>query len=317
MNRCHRTTASSLRHGYGPWVAIVWLACLPGCGTMKSQSATEQLLASDAVDRSIDQLDFAALAGSKVFLDTRYMTHVNSVGFVNASYITSSLREQMLSANCVLMDDMAAADFVVEVRVGALGTDGHEVNYGVPGSRALNTTAALVTNSPVLPVLPEISLARKDERRAAVKLGVFIYHRETREPAFAPAMVQGESKAKSTWVLGAGPFQKGSIYETPQFAGAPLEIPEPIEDLKEKVARTQVKWPKWLPGPRPAREAEMVARRPETPAAEAARAGDLPSLVTRVPSDWPAPQSIAPLDESALPPREFKFSDHAAPVLRR
>ena len=41
-----------------------------------------------------------------------------------------------------------------------------------------------------------------------------------------PGSSQGESIAKSTWILGAGPFERGSFYEQTQVAGAPIVVPE-------------------------------------------------------------------------------------------
>jgi hypothetical protein len=75
---------------------------LAGCGTTKSQRATEQLLMSDAVDRSVASIDFRPLSGKRVFLDTKYLQNLKSSDFVNTEYVTSSLRQQMLSAACLL-----------------------------------------------------------------------------------------------------------------------------------------------------------------------------------------------------------------------
>ena len=71
------------------------MVCLTGCGTVKSRSATEQLIISDAVDRSVSQIDFRPLSGKKVYLDTQYVRSIKGPGFVNADYIISSLRQQM------------------------------------------------------------------------------------------------------------------------------------------------------------------------------------------------------------------------------
>ena len=103
-----------------------------GCGTTTQRLATEQLLISEAVDSAISRIDFRALSGRKVYLDTTYLGQVKSVGFVNSHYIISSLRQQLTAARCLLQEDREAADIIVEARVGALGTDGHEVTYGVP-----------------------------------------------------------------------------------------------------------------------------------------------------------------------------------------
>ena len=52
---------------------------LAGCGTTKTRNATEQLLISDAVDRSIAVIDFAPLAGKTVYFDTKYLVTVKGV----------------------------------------------------------------------------------------------------------------------------------------------------------------------------------------------------------------------------------------------
>jgi hypothetical protein len=43
-----------------------------------------------------------------------------------------------------------------------------------------------------------------------------------------------ESKAKAVWVFGAGPFQRGSIYQGTEFAGEELNIP--LIDLGDRRA---------------------------------------------------------------------------------
>ena len=212
--------------------ALLTIATLcTGCGTIKGRTATDQLLVSDAVDQSIQQIDFGKLSGARVFLDATYLKSVRSVGFVNSEYILSSLRERMVRAHCKLQDRAQDADYIVEVRVGALGTDSHEINYGIPGNQALNQTASMLTSSPI-PALPEISFARKDERRAAAKMAIFAYRRESREPVWETGPIQTTSLAKSTWILGAGPFQHGKIYEGNDFGSSPVsptgEITAPV-----------------------------------------------------------------------------------------
>ncbi len=277
-------------------VALLFVSMLCGCGTMNNRNATEQLLVSDAVDRSISQIDFTPLGGRKVYLDTEYLRHVGSVGFVNSAYIVSSLRERMIGAHCVLQDVRDQADYIVEVRVGALGTDGHEVNYGFPASNAVNSTASVLTGTPLLPVLPEISLAKKDERRAAAKIGVFAYQRETKEPVWHPGMAKGESLAKSTWVLGAGPFQQGTIYDSTQFAGAPLEVKPQLWAGRSKPLLK----PEWLKLPQRHHSTEQLANHPTLPS-ELAEHPSLPSTgeVTNAPSSLDEVSAASPSPANA------------------
>lgn len=201
-----------------------------GCGTTKSRLAIDQLLVSDAVDLAIADIDFGAMAGQKVFFDDKYIKNIKGIGFVNSEYIISSLRQQMVAADCRLQDDDEEADFIVEARVGTLGTNGHEVVYGVPANNALSTAANLVPNAPAIPAIPELALAKKDAHLGAAKLAVFAYERESRRPVWQSGISQAKSTAQDIWVLGAGPFQRGSVYDGTQFAGSRIRIPRRNHD---------------------------------------------------------------------------------------
>ena len=154
---CSRLNSEVIRSIAGrvcaPGIAILITAMLitamlitaTGCGTTRDKMATDQLLLSDAVDRAVAHIDFSPLDGETVFLDTQYIRQVKGSGFVNADYIISSLRSQMVLAGILLQEDRDEATFIVEPRVGALGSDGHDVNYGVPASQGLNAAASIVT----------------------------------------------------------------------------------------------------------------------------------------------------------------------------
>lgn len=219
----------SLRNTLRSILALGMIFLLCGCGTTLSRSATEQLLSSDAVDRSISQIDFRDLSGKKVFLDTKYLKTVKGVGFVNADYITSSLRQQMMAAGLLLQDKLEAADYVVEARVGALGANSHEVTYGMPQNASLttmiNTASSMVPTMPAIPALPEISFAKKNDERASAKIIVFAYHRESKRAVWQSGVSQATSTAKDIWIFGAGPFQSGTIYDGTQFAGNKIGLP--------------------------------------------------------------------------------------------
>lgn len=205
---------------------MLLLTCLSGCGKMISNSATEQLLTSDAVDQTISHLDFSTLSNKKVYFDTSYIKNIKGVGFVNGDYIISSLRQQIVAANCLMQEKKEDADYIIEARVGTLATNGHEVNYGIPASNMLSSAASLVTPAPAIPAIPEISLAKKNNQIAAAKISVFAYNQKTRERVWQSGVLQAKSSARDTWILGAGPFQRGSIYKDgAQFAGAKIEIP--------------------------------------------------------------------------------------------
>lgn len=209
------------------WMVVV--ACCAGCGTTKNTIATEQLLLSDAVDGAVARVDFTPLVHQKVFFDTQYMKNYKGIGFVNIEYVTSSLRQQMVAAGLLLQDKEETADFVVEGRIGALGADSHEVIYGIPSTSVLNdavNAVAAVSRGPKVPGIPELALAKRSNQIAAAKIAFFAYDRETRERVWQSGMMTGRSTAKDLWILGAGPFQRGSIHDgNVKFAGSSLDVP--------------------------------------------------------------------------------------------
>ncbi|HID78628.1 MAG TPA: hypothetical protein EYP56_21880 [Planctomycetaceae bacterium] len=210
-------------------LVVLICAAWAGCGTSKwtdtKRSATEQLLISDSMDRAVSRLNFRALAGKTVYLDATPLK-----GYTDTSYLISLLRQHMLASGCLLRDTKAAAEYVVEARVGAVGTDRHEVMFGIP---AVNIPSVIpVTGIPSR--IPEMPLVKKTDCRAVTKLAVFAYNQKTGQPVWQSGTVPVESTAKDIWVLGAGPFQRGTIYEGTNFAGDEINIKIPLIDLNKK-----------------------------------------------------------------------------------
>jgi hypothetical protein len=192
--------------------------------------ATEQILNSEAVDAAVAKIDFTPLRGQLVYFDTKYMTSYKGTGFVNADYVISSLRQQMIAAGLLLQATVEEADYIVEGRVGTLGTDAHEIVYGIPSNSALGSAAAVAASVasgvPASPTIPELSVARRNEQSAAAKIGLFAYSRDGREVVWQSGSSVARATAKDLWVFGVGPFQKGTIYDgKTQFGGATTEAP--------------------------------------------------------------------------------------------
>ena len=199
---------------------LVCCAMSAGCGTTKwsdtSRTATEQLLISDAMDRAVSRIDFRAVAGKKVYLDSAPLS-----GVTDSAYLISLLRQHMLAEGCLMKEKREEADYVVEVRAGAVGTDRCDVMFGVPATNVPD----MVPVQGVPSSIPEMALARKTEQRAVAKIAVFAYNRRTGRPIWQSGVVPIESKAKDVWLFGAGPFQRGTIYEGTEFAGQKIAIP--------------------------------------------------------------------------------------------
>lgn len=269
-------------------VTILATSLTVGCGTTKSRTATDQLLLSDAVDRSITAIDFRPLAGKRVYLDATYVQAVKGILFVNSDYIISSLRQQIIAAGCLLEEDRKEAELIIEARVGTLGTDGYQVSYGIPASNALSTAASLVAEAPPVPAIPDISFARRESDEASAKIAAFAYDRETRKAVWQSGISRSESNSRDTWVLGVGPFESGSVRDKTRLAGknlpfsheddenanAQLRNTRPTVDLSAAV-RFEDGYP-ILPGASP--QAGLLAESDQSPVLDATEESDLKTV---------------------------------------
>jgi hypothetical protein len=201
---------------------LVAAMSVSGCGTTKQAEATQQLLTSDAVDRSVARIDFSPLEGQTVFLETKYIVDPKNQTFVNANYVISSLRQQLYSAGCLMQDKADDADYIVEARVGTLGNDENSIIYGIPANNALASATSVLPNAPPVPAIPEIAFARKDDKMAAAKIAAFAYHRQSHTVVWQSGLSVAKSTAKDTWFLGVGPFERGTVHDGWEFAGSKL-----------------------------------------------------------------------------------------------
>jgi hypothetical protein len=199
-------------------LALLLAFALAGCGTTRwtdtTRTATEQLLISDAIDRSVSKIDFNVLSGQTVYLDAKFLSSA-----VDREYLVSTLRQHMLASGCTMKEKKEDADFVVEARAGAIGTDRHDLLYGMP-SFSLPWTPMTGGSA----VVPEIALAKRTDQKGVAKVAVFAYHRTTGQPVWQSGTDMVASTAQNSWWMGIGPVQKGTIYDKAQFAGSDLQL---------------------------------------------------------------------------------------------
>ncbi len=191
---------------------------LLGCGTTRfsdtQRTATEQLLISSAVDDVVSRMNFSVLAGKKVFFEEKYLD-----GYTDNGYVVSSVRQQLLAHGAWLMEKKEEADYIVEARCGAIGTDRHDLLIGVPRMQL----PAVVPGQPSF--IPEIPFAKKSHQKGVAKIAVYAFNRKTGRPLWQSGVVQESSLSKDLWVLGAGPFQRGTFRKKTEFAAEVIEIP--------------------------------------------------------------------------------------------
>jgi hypothetical protein len=212
-------------------LALVALGAATGCGTTRqsntARTATEQLLISDAVDRTVQQINFQVLAGEAVFFDTSKMNEV-----VDKGYVISCMRQHLLACGCIMKENRDDATFVIEPRVGVIGTDSNDLMFGIPAFSVPQVATGSVLPSSV----PEIAFAKRRDQMGVAKIAVFAYRRETGEPVWQSGMAMNKSTANDIWLFGAGPFQKGTIYDETRFAGGVIKPKRDDEESEQTVA---------------------------------------------------------------------------------
>jgi len=212
----------------------VLLLVVGGCGKTVQNLATEELVLSDAVDRSLRSIDFTPLAGQKCYIDTSFLpsfkppyppTLSPSLLYVGSEYITGSIRNQLLAAGAQVVTTKEQATLVIEPRIGTLGTDEHETVYGIPANNGISQLSAMVPAGPALPQIPELALAKLHSETGAAKLAVLAYDLKTGTPVWQSGLSVAKSDARDIWLLGVGPYQAGSIFQSPRFLKYGLRRP--------------------------------------------------------------------------------------------
>ena len=162
----------------------------------------------------MNQLDLTALAGRKVFFEKEYIADSQ-----DGKYLLSSLRQRIMASGAILQENKEEAEYIVEVRVGAFGTDQSDLLVGVSESNVPTSLTSSVT-------IPEISLFKQTDQKGVLKMVLFVIHRETGRIVWQSGELMEESNSKSLWAFGAGPFQWGDIHDGTQFVGERLRMPE-------------------------------------------------------------------------------------------
>jgi hypothetical protein len=195
--------------------AIVMIPSLAGCGSTKMTSTprtgTEQLLLTNAWDTALRKIDFSPLTGVPVYLDTQYVTAIDQ------GWVVSSLRQALLSQGVMLRAKPEQAQWVVEARVGAYGTDSYNFLVGIP-----QTTVPMTVTGMPAGTIPEIPFIKKSHQEGVAKLALFAYDRATGQLVWKSGSSTATANAKEMYVGGVGPIQSGTIRGGTEFVGVKI-----------------------------------------------------------------------------------------------
>jgi hypothetical protein len=186
-----------------------------GCGTVKTsgtpRTGTEQLLLTNAWDSALQRVDFRPLAGVPVYLDTTNVTAVDQ------GWVVSSLRQAMLENGVLLRPKPEQAQWIVEARVGAFGTDDYNWLLGIPQTTVPPTLTGVPTGT-----IPEIPLVKKSSQQGVAKMALFAYDRANGQLVWRSGTMLATASAKDVYVGGFGPLQSGTIRDGTEFDGVRL-----------------------------------------------------------------------------------------------
>jgi hypothetical protein len=190
------------------------LALVPGCTSVKmtgsARTGTEQLLLTGTWDNALSHVDFSSLAGTKVFLDTQFVT------VVDKDYIISSIRRTMAEQGLLLESSKDKAQNVVEVAFGAYGTDERDRKFGLPGLSVAPslTTGATVTSSGSS---TSLTFSETNQQDAVVKASLFAYEAKSGRLVWESLPLYNAQGVRDHFVMGAGPYRLSSRPEVAQY----------------------------------------------------------------------------------------------------
>ncbi|RUL88522.1 DUF6655 family protein [Tautonia sociabilis] len=212
------TTSRRLWTAFLP-LSLLLLGPTAGCGSTRmthtSRTGTEQLLLTTAWDQALNQVDFRPLIGVPVFLETSYLEAVDK------GWVISSLRQAMLAQGVLLREKKEDAQWIVEARTGAYGTDDYELLVGLPQMNVPVTIPGVPAGA-----IPEVPLIKKSDQHAVTKLALFAYDRASGQLVWNSGTVLGTANDKNVHIGGLGPIQSGSIRGGTEFVGVKIPMTE-------------------------------------------------------------------------------------------
>lgn len=176
------------------------------------------MLISNAVDQSLNKVNFDSFHGRAVLIEDKYLDCVDK------GYLTASVRHRVARAGGIIATKIDDADIVLEIRSGGLGTDTADSFLGTPAIAM-----------PGMVSIPEIKLVSKTHQSATAKIGLAAYDAKSMRLLGDGGTSLSMSTDNNWHVLGVGPYQDGTIHREIK-RGIPSTGGQPYTELPTYVA---------------------------------------------------------------------------------
>jgi hypothetical protein len=149
-------------------------------------AASQQLLASEAVDRALAQVDWPNFRGRSVFVDIG-----SPAADDERHYLESAVTAAVAEHGGKVTPDLKSADYAVTVLGKAVGVDEDRTFFGIPALQ-----------SSLLPVgLPEIAIYRASQQKGVAKLETIVAGRSKGGHVVRSGPVESEAWIREKQVL--------------------------------------------------------------------------------------------------------------------
>lgn len=175
-------------------LAIVLTGCTSTSTSNTARTAKEQMLLSNAVDQSLDKVDFMPLSGQNVFIEEKYLECVDK------TYVLGSVRHRVLKAGGIIAPTADAADVIMELRSGGVGTDTSDAYLGIPEI----TLPGMLT-------LPEVRLTQRKSQYGYSKLGMVLYDAKSKSVLGNGGVSMAQADDSNWYAFGVNVWQEGSL----------------------------------------------------------------------------------------------------------
>lgn len=162
--------------------------------TNTGRNAVEQLLLTNAVDRSVSKLDFRMLAGEKIRID-----YSNLAPQTEKNYVQAILEARVAAAGAIIALKADEAKYVLRPVCATLATEDSKIMFGTP------QLPVPIPDMSLSLVIPELPLFKRINRYGHCKLAVEILEAKTNKQArvVGPAI---SSSIYTNWVICFIPF---------------------------------------------------------------------------------------------------------------